>query len=184
MFNHKTGALGPAFLTVHDSRLADIVQLYCEHVRPRFLKLHPDQKNELDANDGSLPFFLTSKGGKCTHMHGAFEWFKQEIIEAGLHTEEDLRYLNVRDFRSCISSWASDHKSEEVRLNAASLQNHSQRIHESTYRRNKIKQATGQSLALQQDLSAIVGLDTKLEVKWKNNCTNVDNAIECIMALD
>jgi hypothetical protein len=112
----------------------------------------------------SLTFFLNNKGGKCSDLRSAFEWFKQEIIDAGIQTEDDLRYLNVKDFRSCISSWASDHKSEEIRLNAAALQNHSERIHESTYRRNKIKQALSQTLALQEDLSAIVGVEVKTEV--------------------
>jgi hypothetical protein len=40
----------------------------------------------------------------------------------------------------------------QIRAHAASLQNHSARIHEATYRRNKIKQAMGQSLALLKDL--------------------------------
>jgi len=86
--------------------------------------------------------------------------------------------LNIKDFRSCISSWASDHKEEEIRLNAAALQNHGQRIHESTYRRNKLKQATGQCLALQQDLLAVVGLDNaKFKVKCQLRFTNVVHAI-------
>ena len=141
------------------------MELYCEHVRPKLLKLNPDPKNKLDPKDGNLTFFLNNKGGKCTDIRNAFDWFKQEIIDSGIQTEDDLRYLNVKDFRSCISSWASDHKSEEIRLNAAALQNHSERIHESTYRRNKIKQALSQTLALQEDLSAIVGVDIKTEVK-------------------
>ena len=57
-----------------------------------------------------------------------------------------------------MSSWASEHRSEEVRLHAAALQNHSKTIHETVYRKNKLKQATGQSLALMRDLSKAAGV--------------------------
>jgi hypothetical protein len=78
----------------------------------------------------------------------------------GLYSKQDLRYLTAKDFRSCISSWASDHRNEEIRMHAAALQNHSAIIHESKYRRNKIKQATGQSLALMKDMNEAGGEDT------------------------
>ncbi len=68
------------------------MQLFCDHVRPQFLKLGPDK---LDPKDDSLTFFLNSKGGKCDKIDGAFQWFKREVIEAGLQTEDDLRYLQV-----------------------------------------------------------------------------------------
>jgi cytochrome c1 len=74
------------------------------------------------------------------------------VLFLEIHTEEELKYLSAKDFRSCISSWASEHSSETVRTNAAALQNHSATIHEAKYRRNKIKQAMGQSLALLKDL--------------------------------
>ena len=67
--------------------------------------------------------------------------------------------MSAKDFRSCISTWASEHKSEEIRLHAAALQNHSQAIHDSTYRKNKLKQAMGQSLALMKDLNKAAGQD-------------------------
>ena len=73
----------------------------------------------------------------------------------GIHTKEELKYLTPKDFRSCISSWASEHKNGDIRLNAAALQNHSEAIHQAKYRRNKIKQAMGQSLALMSDLSRL-----------------------------
>jgi hypothetical protein len=68
-----------------------------------------------------------------------------------------LRFLSAKDFRSCISSWASEHKSEQVRLHAAALQNHSVAVHEAKYRKNKVKQAMGQSVALMKDLNKAAG---------------------------
>jgi hypothetical protein len=68
------------------------MQLYCDHVRPQLLKVDPDK---LDPKDGSLTFFVNNKGGKCTKIDGAFDWFKREVVEAGLQTEDDLRYLQV-----------------------------------------------------------------------------------------
>jgi hypothetical protein len=92
VFKHKTGNQGPAYLTIYDDRLAKIMQLYCDHVRPQLLKVHPDK---LDPKDGSLTFFVNNKGGKCAKIDGAFDWFKREVVEAGLQTEDDLRYLQV-----------------------------------------------------------------------------------------
>ena len=87
-----------------------------------------------------------------------------------MYTKEELRYLNAKDFRSTISSWASEHKNGEIRLHAAALQNHSVAVHEAKYRRNKVKQAMGQSLALQKDLQRVLGVDmsSSEEVRvWK-----------------
>ena len=68
---------------------------------------------------------------------------------------ESTDWQSSKDFRSCISTWASDHKDEDIRKNAAALQNHGAEIHEAKYRRNKIRQALGQSMALRKDLTAV-----------------------------
>ncbi len=41
-------------------------------------------------------------------------YFHLLLLILGLFRKEDLKYLSAKDFRSCISSWASEHKSEEV----------------------------------------------------------------------
>jgi hypothetical protein len=49
------------------------------------------------------------------------KYFK--VIESvpGLYTKEDLKYLSGKDFRSCISSWASEHRSEQVSIRWCSI---------------------------------------------------------------
>jgi hypothetical protein len=158
VFKHKTGSIGPAYLTIHDMQIHKIMKLYCKYVRPKFLSFNRSKKmDQKNPSNGALTFFLDTHGKKLMLINGAVNWFKKRIVEAGLHTAEELKYLSARDFRSCISSWASDHKNPTIRINAAALQNHSAKIHEAVYRKNKMRQAMGQSLALQRDLSQLAG---------------------------
>ena len=141
------------------------MELYCKHVRKRFLSCSESEDAKVkDPENGALPFFLSSNGVKVKTVRPAVEWFKKQFVEAGTHTAEELKYLSGKDFRSCISSWASDHVNDNVRLNAPALQNHSAAIHETIYRKNKLRQAMGQSLALQRDLSKLAGNASDSEV--------------------
>ena len=165
VFRHKTGAFGPAYLTIHDMRIHRLLELFCRHVRQKFLAKNKSEDPKMkDPTNGALTFFTDTLGKKMTHLKLAVNWFKKQFIDEGTHTAEDLRYLSAKDFRSCISSWASDHINENIRLNAAALQNHSQTIHEAVYRKNKLRQAMGQSLALKRDLSKLAGTASDSEV--------------------
>jgi hypothetical protein len=53
------------------------------------------------------------------------------------------------------------------------LQNHSEAVHETKYRRNKVKQAMGQSLALMTDLNKIAEEEeANAEVTYSNRYIN------------
>jgi hypothetical protein len=83
VYRHKTGSMGPAYLTVHDMRLVRIMELYVEHVRPKFLKLHKDEDNPPDPENGVLTVFLDRDGNKCKKIDSAVTFFKRQIIDAG-----------------------------------------------------------------------------------------------------
>ena len=135
------------------------MELYGEHVRHKFLACSKSKKwQDKDPKNGALTFFLDSRGQKLTVIQTAVDWFKKRIVEAGIHTLEELKQLTAKDFRTCISSWANDHKNPNVRLNAATLNNH---VPESLKRKKKMKEAMGQSLALQKDLIQLAATEKK-----------------------
>jgi hypothetical protein len=47
VFKHKTGSLGPAYLTINDMRLYEIMKLYVRYVRIRLLKQNKKWKKML-----------------------------------------------------------------------------------------------------------------------------------------
>ena len=83
VYKHKTAALGPAYLTIYDMRLVKILELYVEHVRPRFLKLHPDKFRPLNPKDGKLTIFLDKEGKRCEKINYAVAFFKKQLVDAG-----------------------------------------------------------------------------------------------------
>jgi hypothetical protein len=93
VYRHKTGSMGPAYLTVHDMRLVRIMELYVEHVRPKFLKLHKDEDNPPDPENGALTVFLDRDGNKCKKIDSAVTFFKRQIIDAGQLNKCNLQFL-------------------------------------------------------------------------------------------
>jgi hypothetical protein len=82
VFKHKTGSLGPAFLTIHDMRLYEIMKLYAKHIRIEFLKLGQNWKKAM--KDIKLTFFLNNEGKRCSTVDSAMKFFKRQFINEGI----------------------------------------------------------------------------------------------------
>ena len=63
VYRHKTGSQGPAYLTISDSRVYEIMKLYAEFVR--------------------LSFFVSKEGKGMKDANDAVKFFKQQVVDAG-----------------------------------------------------------------------------------------------------
>ena len=80
MYKHKTGSLGAAYLAINDMRVHEIMKLYVEYVRPKFLKF---KSKRIDVEDKKLTVFLDQHGQRMKNVNCAVEFFKKNIIAAG-----------------------------------------------------------------------------------------------------
>ena len=80
VYRHKTGSQGPAYLTISDSRVYEIMKLYAEFVRPKFF---PVKSSTSKPENVKLPFFVSKEGKGMKDANDAVKFFKQQVVDAG-----------------------------------------------------------------------------------------------------
>ncbi len=76
VFKHKTGSVGPAYLTFSD-HFFTCMKAFFKQARPDFVQMADPPA---DDNDGALPFFLSEQGAPLDRIVRGTEWFRRSLL--------------------------------------------------------------------------------------------------------